>query len=523
MGRIQANAYSFGQYYTVACNCTPSRAALLTGLYAPQTAMYMTADGSLTHAPTLNPAFPTWGEALPALNPAYQGNVWWFGKWHLSNARSGAPLLSYGFNTRTYPGGPPPYSPSPNGGANEGTNGGLFNGTYWARDADIAGDFTGWLQGQPRSPWCATVSLINPHDISFAPAWLQSSPFPPAGVPLAPMYFPPPAGSPPSLYQSRPSPWNFENPAQTPNKPGLQRSFLLATNHQTGAVSNWALFLNQYFWLQGFADQQIGLILDALHTSPFVNNTIVIFLSDHGEYGGSHGLHTKGWAAYDEALRVPLCVQFPGQTGSIAMNQMCCSVDFFGLICDLATGGSGQWKAQYPSLANRQSLWSFLNYNSGETRVAPAPIGIPYILHTFDEPAASQANPLSHIVCLRTKLDLGSGAIGAKLAFYSEWGNCTTYPDAAPPEAEFYDYDPQTTNNTSELGNDYYNPAVQSKIAQYTQALGSWGPAPSGLIGTELNAPLVGTGTDGNPLSQAQAAARQNYFNAVFGSGVCTV
>jgi arylsulfatase A-like enzyme len=528
VGRIRANSYDFEQYYANGTVCTPSRATLLTGLYAPQTAMYCTSDSGST--PALNPAFPNWGRALPILNAAYNGNVWWFGKWHLSLTHKANPLSNYGFKTRTYPGGASPYNPSPNGAANEGTDGGLFNGSMWANDKQIAGDFIGWLQGeaptvgQPSSPWCATVSLINPHDITFAPAWLQSDPFPPSQYPL-PVYFPPPQGAPPSFYQNLPSPWNFENGQQLNAKPSLQRTLVSYLAKKQGSVSDWVLFLNQYFWLQNFADVQVGLVLDALSNSTFADNTIVIFLSDHGEYAGSHGLHTKGWAAYDESIHVPFNVQFPKQTGLIEMNQMCCAVDFFGLICDLATSGSGQWKLQYPDLAERQSMWSFLYNNSSETRLAPAPVGLPYILHTFDELGPSKENPVSHIVCLRTKHDRNSGTSGAKLAFYWEWAKCTTYPDSTQPESEFYDYDPNTTNNTSEMGNDInsQNAAVQSKIESYTQVLGNWGPPATGLIGSELNAPLIGTGTDGKPLGQALATAQQRYFDYAYGTGVCAV
>jgi hypothetical protein len=199
------------------------------------------------------------------------------------------------------------------------------------------------------------------------------------------------------------------------------------------------------------------------------------------------------------------------------MNQMCSGVDFFGLMCDLVTGGSGQWRLAYPDLANRQSMWSFLYNNSTETRIAPAPVGIPYIFHTFD--AAPQFNK-SHIVCLRTKLDPAAGAIGAKLAYYSNWNACSVYPNATPPDPEFYDY----AANTSEMGNDYFStdPATQNALANHEQILGSWGPPSTGLIGSELNAPLIGTGTDGNPLSQAQASAQQAYFNYVNGSGSCS-
>jgi arylsulfatase A-like enzyme len=527
MGRIAPNSYSFEQFFAAATICTSARAALLTGLYSPQTAMYLTGSGS----PSLNPAYPTWAEALAALNPAYRGNVWWFGKWHLSNSSpfGPAPLLPYGFHTRTYPGGLPPYNPDPIGDANEGTGGGLFEGLEYASDAMIANDFIGWLQGQPpsngepSSPWCATVSLVNPHDIAYAPAWLEDGPFPPSGVPLPPVYFPPPSENSLSFYARKPSPWNYEDLLHVPNKPALQKQFLTKfLDKNYGVVKDWMLFLNQYFWLQNFVDKQVGLVLDALADSTFANNTVIVFLADHGEYAGSHGLHDKGRAVYDEAIRVPFYVQFPGQAGAIAMNQMCSGVDFFGLICDLATGGNEAWAQSYPDLGNRQAMWNFLYYNSTETRVAPAPVGLPYIFHTSDDRVSPMDNGGNcHIVCLRTKLDLNAGQIGAKLAFYSEWSPCTTYPSATPPDPEFYDYNPQTTNNTSELGNDYFsaNSAVQNTIAQYAQVMGSLAPPATGLIASELNPPLIGKGTDGNPLSQAQAAAQQAYFEFYKESG----
>jgi arylsulfatase A-like enzyme len=532
MGLIQNNSYNFEQFFVSATECTASRAGLLTGLYAPQTAMYANTGEGSGNAPALDPAFPTWGEALPALNPAYQGNVWWFGKWHLSTVESASPLHPYGFQTRTYRGGTLG-DPDPYGVVNEGSDGATFNNQVWASDSMIANDFKEWIQGQapatgqPSSPWCATVSLINPHDICYAPAWFVP-PIPPAptGVTAQQVYFPPPANSqtPPLFYpaQTEPSPWNFENLSQVPNKPSMQYSFLNGLNASFGTVSGnaaWTLYLNQYLWLQYLVDQQVGVVLNALATSPFANNTIVIFLSDHGEYAGSHGLRTKGYAAYDESIRAPFYIQFPGQSASITMNQMFSGVDFFGLMCDLATSGSGQWRLAYPDLANRQSVWSFLYNNSNETRISPSPIGLPYIFHTFDAGGGSGNN---HIVCMRTKNIAGTGA---KLSFYAEWAPCTTYPDATPLQWEFYNYNPTATyptGNTGELGNDYSNSNPSAIQTQYMQALGTMPPPATGLIATELNPPLIGTGTDCHPLSQAQATAQQTYFTYAGGSGTCS-
>jgi hypothetical protein len=406
----------------------------------------------------------------------------------------------------------------------------------WASDADIAGDFIGWLEGQapssgtPATPWCATVSLVNPHDITKAPAWLQASPFPPKGLPYPAAYFPPPPFPPlngvPAIYAAQPSPWNYEDLTTVLNKPALQYTFQNATNSHDNAVTDWTLFLNQYYWLQNYVDTQVGLVLNALKSSAYYQNTVVIFLSDHGEYAGSHGLHDKGDAIYDEVMRVPLYIHFPGQTGSIAMNQMCSSVDFFGLVCDLATTGGQIWQhgaQSYPDLATRQSIWKFLYQNARETRIAPT-LGVPYVLHTFDDNSATPQFTKYHIVGLRTKAQPLSLQPGGKLGIYSEWAPCTTIPDSTPPDYEFYDYNPATGNNWQELGNDYFssNPLTQLTVTDYLNALGSWGPPATGLIATELDRPLTGTGTDGNPLSEAQATAQQNYFNYISGPGVCT-
>jgi arylsulfatase A-like enzyme len=524
-GRIRNHAYEFQQYYTAATVCTASRATLLTGLYAPQTAVYD--DAHTKGLPDLLPAFPTWASALATLNPAYRDNIWWFGKWHLAPCTTTAPLQPYGFNTRTYPGGPTS-NPSPDGFPNEGTDGGAFHNIEYADDAMIAGDFIGWLQGQPptngtpSSPWCATVSLINPHDITQAPAWLNPNPFPPPGA-CASVYFPPPTFGPPAgpapLYSALPSPWNQENLQQVPNKPAVQYQFQTESFNNLGRP-DWITFLNQYYWLQNYVDQQIGQVLTALSHSPYANNTVVIFTSDHGEYGGSHGLHNKGFAAYDEVIRVPFYVKFPGQSGSVAMPQMCSSVDCFGLICDLATGGTGAWRTAYPDLQRRQSIWSFLYGNAAETRIAHS-LGVPYILHTCDDGRISHVTKF-HIVCLRTKVTSSAVQPGAKLGVYSEWGAGTVIPDTLPPDYEFYDYNPKTTKNTSEKGNDYFstNPTVQNTIADYVSELGVWGPSGTGLIASELNAPLIGLGTDGKPLTEAQATAQQNYLNSP-GGGSC--
>jgi arylsulfatase A-like enzyme len=51
-------------------------------------------------------------------------------------------------------------------------------------------------------------------------------------------------------------------------------------------------------------DREVGEILDALEKRGRMDDTIIIFTSDHGDCLGDHGLSQK-WAPYDEVTRVP--------------------------------------------------------------------------------------------------------------------------------------------------------------------------------------------------------------------------
>ena len=55
------------------------------------------------------------------------------------------------------------------------------------------------------------------------------------------------------------------------------------------------------------ADQQIGLILNALDKSRFRDNTLIIFYADHGESKGRHRAFQK-FSLYEESIRVPFII-----------------------------------------------------------------------------------------------------------------------------------------------------------------------------------------------------------------------
>lgn len=70
----------------------------------------------------------------------------------------------------------------------------------------------------------------------------------------------------------------------------------------------------------GFLDHGVGRILAALEKRGELENTIVIYTSDHGELHGHHGFWHKGLFAYEDVQRVPLLVYGPGHVGATGLT-----------------------------------------------------------------------------------------------------------------------------------------------------------------------------------------------------------
>jgi uncharacterized sulfatase len=66
-----------------------------------------------------------------------------------------------------------------------------------------------------------------------------------------------------------------------------------------------------YFGMVSLMDHHIGRILDRLEADGTIEETLIVFTSDHGDYLGDHGLWGKGLPAYESAQRVPFIVSHP--------------------------------------------------------------------------------------------------------------------------------------------------------------------------------------------------------------------
>ena len=152
----------------------------------------------------------------------------------------------------------------------------------WCSDEAIA------FMTEPRDgPWLMSVNMFDPH-----------APF-----------------DPPQSYLDRydpeamPGPWFRESDLEHQRKlAGVDFQGPSRTPQQNDAKDKQA----RYYAMIELIDHNVGRMMDALEASGQRDDTLVIFMSDHGEMLGDHGLMLKGCRFYEGLVRVPLIVAGAG-------------------------------------------------------------------------------------------------------------------------------------------------------------------------------------------------------------------
>lgn len=84
-------------------------------------------------------------------------------------------------------------------------------------------------------------------------------------------------------------------------------------------------------------DEQIGRVLAELVRLGLRENTVVVFLSDHGDMMGDHWMLNKGPFHFDGLLRIPMIWSWPGQfPAGVVSDALVSHLDFAPTILDLA-------------------------------------------------------------------------------------------------------------------------------------------------------------------------------------------
>ena len=106
-------------------------------------------------------------------------------------------------------------------------------------------------------------------------------------------------------------------------------------------------------------DEQVGSILDALEARGVLDNTIVMFTSDHGDCLNDHG-HIQKWTMYEPSVRVPLIVWAPGQVvQDQRVDGLAALMDIGPTVLELAGLTPPDWmEAETLTPALRGEAWS---------------------------------------------------------------------------------------------------------------------------------------------------------------------
>jgi N-acetylglucosamine-6-sulfatase len=113
-------------------------------------------------------------------------------------------------------------------------------------------------------------------------------------------------------------------------------------------------------------DEGLGKILDLLAQKGKLQNTVVVFTSDHGYWYGEHGLNEERRLAYEEGIRIPLLIRYPPKikAGSAA-TEIVLNIDLAPTVLELAghePGNHIDGRSLVPLLAGEVRDWrsSFL-------------------------------------------------------------------------------------------------------------------------------------------------------------------
>lgn len=102
-----------------------------------------------------------------------------------------------------------------------------------------------------------------------------------------------------------------------------------------------------YYGLVTHVDDAVGRILSELDTLGLRDDTVVLFVSDHGEMLGDHGIGQK-FCPYEQSVRIPFLLRWPGRTepGRVS-DELVSLLDVFPTIVD-GLGLSAPESAPFP-------------------------------------------------------------------------------------------------------------------------------------------------------------------------------
>lgn len=313
--RLVASGTALTHAYCQSPICTPSRASFLTGRYP--SAVHVNGNG--------NASFPEHPPLVTKILRDSGYDCGLVGKLHLSSAFGRIEArVDDGYRYWQY-------SHAPRDDWETG-----HDYADWVRSkGKILGELTKSPEGVPaeyhQTTWCAekTIDFIREERDPDTP-WLVSvniyDPHPPFNPPQSYREQFDPAKMPGALFresdleqQKKLEAIDFQSKGRQPDDLDI-KSPIVPHTQTRGLVEppgpggrDHRTLQAAYYAMIKLIDDQVGRMIAALEETGQLQNTLVIFMSDHGETLGDHGLIQKGCRFYEGLVRVPLILSWPGR------------------------------------------------------------------------------------------------------------------------------------------------------------------------------------------------------------------
>ncbi len=300
---LHQNGTSFRKSYCTDPVCAAARSSWATGLYTSET-------GVPFNGGQLHPDIPDIGQLLSS--NGYK--AFHCGKWHVPgrNVRDSFEVLYYGNR-------------------NIGAGGAAY---YDSAATHAVADFLTNYDG--KEPFYLQIGYIDPHDVceylhnheeKHIPNPLEQGILTEDDLPPLPENF------------------NYDERETVLHRVCRRIDGALIHDRILQAVKNWDEYHWRYFRWNYYkfiekVDAEIGRTLSLLRQTPFYDNTVIIFSTDHGEASGSHQGFQK-FALYEEEVHVPFIISclgegVPVQKEHLDEKYFVSGVDIFPTICDYA-------------------------------------------------------------------------------------------------------------------------------------------------------------------------------------------
>ncbi|GGE26031.1 sulfatase [Pullulanibacillus camelliae] len=178
--------------------------------------------------------------------------------------------------------------------------------TRWTADQTI-----NYIKQSKEAPFFAWCSFQDPHNAFLCPEpW--NSLYDPDNLPA----FNAKEGEmmdKPSIHQHLIAGKMDELDVETTSDPGHDTGGIQCLGHtnKTIGIERAKRWLAAYYGMISLMDHHLGRVVKTLKEENLLENTMIIFTSDHGDYAGNHGLWLKGPIHYEDVIRVPFVVSWP--------------------------------------------------------------------------------------------------------------------------------------------------------------------------------------------------------------------